>query len=118
MGTAATLLRAARRDAGLTMAELAQRAGTSKPTISRYENGLVDPRAETLARLLRACGHRLRSSATGLPVSVEELRERFRGTKEPTDDDVTLAGDGTAIRTADDLRSFTEQLRSEGLLEQ
>ena len=99
------------------MAELAKRAGTSKPTISRYENGLVDPRVETLARLLRACGHQLRSSETGLPVSVDELRKRFTGIAEPEGDDVTRIIGGKAIRTADDIRAFAEQLRGESLLE-
>ncbi len=98
------------------MAELAKRAGTSKPTISRYENGLVDPRVETLDRLLKACGHELRSGATGLPVSVDELCKRFEGIAEPTDDDVTRTTDGREIRTADDLSAFAEELRNLGLL--
>jgi transcriptional regulator with XRE-family HTH domain len=52
----AMLLRSARRSAGLTQAELAVRAGTSAPTISAYEHGAKQPRADVLLRLLRAAG--------------------------------------------------------------
>jgi hypothetical protein len=50
------LLREARLRAGLTQAELAQRAGTARSQISRYERGDVLPSLETLRRLIRACG--------------------------------------------------------------
>ena len=54
-----TTLRDARCSAGLTQAELAQRAGTSQATISAYERGHKEPSVETLARLLAAAGSRL-----------------------------------------------------------
>lgn len=98
------------------MAELAERAGTSKPTVSRYENGLVDPRAETLERLLHACGRELRVKAAGLPTSPREVSERFAGRAEPTTDDVTRTKDGRELRTAADLEAFAAELRGEGLL--
>ena len=116
MATAAELIRMARTEAGLTMADLADRAGTSKPTVSRYENGLVDPGVETLNRLLRACGQELRSGPVGLPTSAAEVRRRFHGHGEPTVDDTTRTTDGRELRTADDLRAFAAELRSEGLL--
>lgn len=50
------LLREARLRAGLTQAELAERAGTARSQISRYERGDVSPSLETLRRLIRACG--------------------------------------------------------------
>jgi transcriptional regulator with XRE-family HTH domain len=50
------LLREARLRAGLTQAELAQRVGTARSQISRYECGDVLPSLETLRRLIRACG--------------------------------------------------------------
>jgi transcriptional regulator with XRE-family HTH domain len=50
------LLREARLRAGLTQAELAQRAATARSQISRYERGDVLPSLETLRRLVRACG--------------------------------------------------------------
>jgi transcriptional regulator with XRE-family HTH domain len=52
----ATLLRSARQRAGMTQAELAARAQTSAPTISAYEHGAKQPRADVLLRLLRAAG--------------------------------------------------------------
>jgi hypothetical protein len=52
----ATLLRNARHQAGLSQAEVARRAGTSQPTLARYEGGLVEPSVSTLERLVRACG--------------------------------------------------------------
>ena len=50
------LLREARLRAGLTQAELAERAGTARSQISRYERGDVLPSLETLRRLVGACG--------------------------------------------------------------
>ena len=116
MGVAAKLIREARQEAGLTMAELAERAVTSKPTISRYENGLVDPGAETLNRLLRACGQELRGGRVDLPTSLAEVGRRFEGRDGPTANDVTRTSDGRELRTAADLEAFAGELRSEGLL--
>ena len=50
------LVREARRLAGLSQADLAQRLGTTQSVISRWERGLDTPRVDTLARILRACG--------------------------------------------------------------
>jgi transcriptional regulator with XRE-family HTH domain len=50
------LLREARLRAGLTQAELAERAGTARSQVSRYERGDVLPNLETLRRLIRHCG--------------------------------------------------------------
>lgn len=52
----ATLIRTARTQAGLTQSVLADRAGTSAPTISAYEHGARHPRADVLLRLLAAAG--------------------------------------------------------------
>ena len=57
--TTASLLRRARTSAGLSLRELARRAGTSAPTLSAYESGAKSPRAEVLARVLRAAGFEL-----------------------------------------------------------
>ncbi len=54
------LLREARRRAGLTQTELAQRANTKQPAIARYERGRAVPDIATLARLIEACGFELR----------------------------------------------------------
>jgi transcriptional regulator with XRE-family HTH domain len=55
MNTAA-LIRSARHRAGMTQGDLAARAKTSAPTISAYERGSKQPRADVLLRLLRAAG--------------------------------------------------------------
>lgn len=49
----------ARRSAGLTQRQLAERSGIPQPTIARIESGKQMPRADTLDRLLRACGWEL-----------------------------------------------------------
>jgi transcriptional regulator with XRE-family HTH domain len=74
------MLRASRRDAGLSQAELAGRAGTSQATISAYESGAKEPGFSTLERLLAATGHRLElqsGHASRLP-SRRELDRRGR----------------------------------------
>ena len=52
-------LRAARRRAGLSQRQLAERAGVAQPMVARIESGGVRPRVDTLERLLRACGETL-----------------------------------------------------------
>jgi transcriptional regulator with XRE-family HTH domain len=52
----ASLLRRARRRAGLSQRELAARAGTSHATLALYERGTKVPRVDTLDRILRAAG--------------------------------------------------------------
>jgi transcriptional regulator with XRE-family HTH domain len=54
-----SLLSAARAEAGMSIAELARRAGTSRPTVSAYEHGRVSPTLDTLERLLAATGNQL-----------------------------------------------------------
>ena len=57
--TTAMLIYEARTRAGLTQQALARAAGTSQPTIARYESGRAEPRVDTLNRILSACGRRL-----------------------------------------------------------
>jgi transcriptional regulator with XRE-family HTH domain len=49
------ILQEARRRAGLTQRQLAERAGTSQSAIARIERGRQIPSVETLQRILRAC---------------------------------------------------------------
>jgi transcriptional regulator with XRE-family HTH domain len=63
------LIRAARRRAGLTQAQLAHRAGTSQPVVSAYEHGRRDPGVGTLTRLIAATGERLEISSVARPNS-------------------------------------------------
>ncbi len=50
------VLMQAREAAGLSQAELAQLAGTSRPTLSAYEHGRKSPTLRTTARILAAAG--------------------------------------------------------------
>jgi transcriptional regulator with XRE-family HTH domain len=56
---AGNLLRYSRARATLTQRELAERAGIPQSSVARIETGHVTPRADTLNRLLLACGVRL-----------------------------------------------------------
>jgi transcriptional regulator with XRE-family HTH domain len=49
----------ARRDAGLTQAQLAQRLGISQPAVAQLERFASNPRIATLERALRAAGAQL-----------------------------------------------------------
>lgn len=54
------LIRMARRQAQLSQAELACRAGTSQAAVSAYESGKRSPSVDTLCRLLAAAGFEVR----------------------------------------------------------
>lgn len=77
---AGATLRAARRRAGLSQDELANRAGTSQATVSAYERGAKEPGISTLERLLAATGHRLdvRESGVTAQPTRKELERRGR----------------------------------------
>ena len=51
-----SIIRQARRRAGLTQAELAHRLRTSQSVVARWESGRVSPSLETLTKVVRACG--------------------------------------------------------------
>ena len=57
---AAGLLQLARYEAGLTQAELAERAGVPASMVSAYERDRRQPTLATLMKLLRAAGFELR----------------------------------------------------------
>jgi transcriptional regulator with XRE-family HTH domain len=52
----ADLIADARRRCGLTIRQLACRAGTSHSAVAAYESGAKSPNTATLRRLVRACG--------------------------------------------------------------
>jgi transcriptional regulator with XRE-family HTH domain len=49
------LIREARKRAGLSQVELAERAGTTQSVISRLERGATTPSLQTISQLVRAC---------------------------------------------------------------
>ena len=84
------LLGLVRDSAGLTQAELARRAGTSRPTLSAYENGRKSPTVATFARLLSEAGWELAAEphvsftqylARGRPVWVPDRLPRLDVTR-------------------------------------
>ena len=73
----------ARRRAGLTQAQLAQRMGTTQSAVARLERRGANPRIATLDRALRAAGHRLVVDAVKsppAPLDENQLREHLRMT--------------------------------------
>lgn len=65
------LIVGARQSAGLSLRELAMRAGTSHSTLSAYETGRVAPSVATLERVL---------DAAGLAIEIDTVR-RIRRTE-------------------------------------
>jgi transcriptional regulator with XRE-family HTH domain len=59
---AGRVLRQARRRAGLTQRQLAEKAGVPQSAIARIESRAVIPRVDTLDRLLEGCGEGLESA--------------------------------------------------------
>ena len=80
---AAQTLRRARQAAGLSLRQLAVRAGTSHATLAAYEAGRAVPRTDTLDRILRAAGYatdievarRPDATSTERQAKGEELRQ-------------------------------------------
>ena len=62
--SAASQVNQARRAAGLSQRELSRRTGVPQSAIARIEGGRQMPRADTLEKLLRACGFELRLAPT------------------------------------------------------
>jgi transcriptional regulator with XRE-family HTH domain len=67
MDDSASLLREARRMAGLTQRQLAERAGTTQSVIARIELGRVSPSPTTLTRLIGAAGFDVRTELAVRP---------------------------------------------------
>jgi len=71
------LVREARKRAGLTQRELAERAGTTQSAIARLEAGRTRPAFDDVLRLVRLCGFdidvRLVSRDSGEWMQAEEL---------------------------------------------
>jgi transcriptional regulator with XRE-family HTH domain len=77
----AEMLRSARREAGLSQDELAQRAGVARTTVARMENlAKGDMSVSALVRLLEAAGYDLKLVKPGHVRTVDDiLAEQRRG---------------------------------------
>ena len=71
--TAGTLLRRARRRAGLSQAELGAQAGVTQSVISAYESGQRQPSIPALARLMEAAGFELTLGLRRPPTRLRRL---------------------------------------------
>lgn len=79
MHRASFLLRRARLEAGLTQAQLAQRAGTTQSVVARIEAPGANPRVESLEALLGAMhrGIELSDAPRLPPVDEGQIRDRL-----------------------------------------
>jgi transcriptional regulator with XRE-family HTH domain len=77
----AEMLRAARREVGLSQEEIAQRASVARTTVARMENlSKGDMSVSALVRLLEAAGYDLKLVKAGHLRTVEDiLAEQRRG---------------------------------------
>lgn len=67
-----------RRESGLTQEAVATAAGLARVTVSRLENGALQPTYETLTRVLAAMGRRVEDLATDRAVAVAADRSASR----------------------------------------
>jgi predicted nucleotidyltransferase len=113
--TSAEQIRDARARTGLTQRRLALLAGVPQPNLSSYESGKVEPRPETLARILAATTTRasdaLRAEREGVIVAATRRRASnvrvFGSVARGTEDDasdidllVTFAPDASILDAA------------------
>lgn len=99
----ATLVREARRRAGLSQAELAARAGTTQSAIARLERGRSSPSFRRVGELVGACGLELRvrlapppAPSLAPPALPDAVRSLLREVAE-RELAVLVAGDAAAI---------------------
>ena len=71
--TSGELMRTARKRAGLSQADLAERLSMPRSQIARWESDTVEPGLATTRRVLRACGFDL--SLALVPYELDEERE-------------------------------------------
>jgi transcriptional regulator with XRE-family HTH domain len=72
MSDSAVLLKDARRRAGMTQAELAERLGVSQAAVAKLESLSANPTVDTLDKALWATGHRLTLDAVPRRPGVDE----------------------------------------------
>jgi transcriptional regulator with XRE-family HTH domain len=72
-------VREARRRAGLTQHDLAERAGTTQSAIARLETGRTSPSLDAVQRLVRLCGLDLEVALVERDDSDAAQARRLRG---------------------------------------
>ena len=110
------LIRGARRAAGITQLELANRAGTAQPAVAAYESGTRTPNLATLERLLGACEHDMELVARPrVRRGAASLAELARGMKQDLQQDRERDALRLLFGFADDFRGSSAPGRA-GLL--
>lgn len=99
-------MRFARRSAGLTQRRLALEAGLPQSTVARIEAGHLQPRWETMARLLEAAGQSLEVTRAGEGIDRSQIRALLRLTPRQRLE--------TATRDAKGLTEFLEAAHAAG----
>lgn len=103
------LVREARRRAGLTQAELAERTGTTQSAIARLERGVGRPTMQRISELVEACGLELQVRL--VPATAHDWSLVERNAALGTDERVTRAV--TSIRLAEEVRAAGRASRAE-----
>ena len=75
--TSGTLIREARKLAGLSQVELSRLSGKDRAQLARWERDVVQPSLETLRELLQVCGYDLELSL----VPYESTRSMTRASR-------------------------------------
>ena len=78
--TSGTLIREARKLAGLSQVELSRLSGKDRAQLARWERDVVQPSLETLRELLQVCGYDLELSLVPYEVDPQHdarLEERL-----------------------------------------
>jgi len=102
------LVREARRRAGLTQRELAERAETTQSAIARLESGRTSPSFEQVERLIKLCGFSMIVSlATYDDSHLVQAKANLRRTP-----DQIAANNAAGLRFANQLREAYERGRS------
>jgi DNA-binding phage protein len=77
MSCAGAIIKSARLHAGLSLREVARRAKTSHATLSRYEDGTIEPSFVVVERVVEACGLEMRVLLTEPDVEDRDLAASF-----------------------------------------
>jgi transcriptional regulator with XRE-family HTH domain len=102
------MVREARRRAGLTQRQLSEKAGIPQETIARIERSRVDPRVQTLDRLLGTCGYGLESMPRlGIGIDRTQIAERLSVSMERRLE-VAMADDSHYVELRRSLRRVAE----------
>jgi transcriptional regulator with XRE-family HTH domain len=90
------VIKEARKAAGLTQSELAERMGTTQSVIARLESPQANPRLDTMLRAVAATGH--------------DLDAHLKPTSAPVDESLIAAN--LRLEPAERLRRFAAAYRS------